>query len=365
MDATRNLYGVTTTGGVKGGGTAFELSPSAGRWTETILHFFGNGLDGQVPRTSLIRDVGGNLYGTTNKGGAYGGIDSYGMAFELSPQGNGIWSETDLHDFGATATDGQTPWAGLVADAAGNLYGTTNQGGVNSVGTVYKLSKTSGGKWVEQIIHNFTGLDSYPVGSLLVDSAGNLYGVTSQGSGVGTVFELKPTTKSSWKHTVLHSFSGSDGRDPYAGVIMDSAGNLYGTTTYGGSGTCQYGCGVVYELERQTGGGWKEKILHQFANDGIDGVNPFGKLVMDAAGNLYGTTFYGGRATCGGCGVVYELIQSAGGSWTEKIVHSFGATGTDGANPYAELILDPEGNLYGTTYSGGTLGWGTVFQLKP
>jgi uncharacterized repeat protein (TIGR03803 family) len=360
FDAAGNLYGTTDAGGAHGGGAVFELSPKAGGgWTEKILHSFGSGKDGYEPHASLILDKAGNLYGTTD----YGGANVYGTVFEVSPKAGGGWTEKILHDFGS-GKDGVNPLASLMLDKAGNLFGTTDGGGAYNYGTVFEVSPKAGGGWTEKVLHSFNnnGKDGQrPFGGLILDAAGNLYGTTSVGP-YGTVFELSPKAGGGWTEKILHSFNYKDGAIPSADLIFDGAGNLYSTTSAGGA----YGGGTVFELSPKAGGGWTEKVLHSFDDNGEDGYTPYASLIFDA-GNLYGTTYYGGTIYpgCGdGCGTVFELTPKAG-SWTEKVLHSFGS-GKDGVGPEAGLISDKAGNLYGTTFYGGTnLHGGTVFEIKP
>jgi uncharacterized repeat protein (TIGR03803 family) len=231
--------------------------------------------------------------------------------FELTPTAGGGWTEKVLHSFTLNTGDGVGPQAGLVIDAAGNLYGTTVGGGAFDRGSVFELTPGAGGTWTETVLYSFGG--GVPQGSLILDAAGNLYGTTYVG-GVygngGTVFELRPKAGGGWTKKVLHSFNpnnGKDGHNPVAGLIFDTAGNLYGTT-YGGGAHCT-GCGTVFELTRTAGGGWKEKILHSFSHNSNDGFDPVAGLILDAAGNLYGTTAYGGANsyTCdySSCGTVF------------------------------------------------------------
>src|ERR1039458_4539934 len=213
----------------------------------------------------------------------------------------------------------------------------------------------------EQVLHSFQndGADGVdPYAGLIFDGAGNLYGTTWQGGtyGYGTVFELTPTAGGTWTENVLWSFgSGTDGTSPVAGLIFDAVGNLYGTTLQGGT----YGYGTVFELTPAAGGTWTEKVLYSFGS-GTDGANPYAVLIFDAAGNLYGTTYFGGSSDAGN-GTVFEVSPSAGGVWTEHVLHRFG-NGTDGIWPQAGLVFDAVGNLYGTTSVGGTFGWGTVLD---
>jgi uncharacterized repeat protein (TIGR03803 family) len=291
-------------------------------------------------------------------------------------------AEKVLYNFSNSA--GYQPKGGLVADAGGNLYGTTFSGGTGtcmfgspSCGTVFELSPLAGGGWRYKTIHNFGNSKDgeYPEAGLITDGAGNLYGTTSSGGthGYGTVFELSPATGGSWSEKLLHSFNvgGTDGFTPAASLVMDGSGNIYGTTQLGGTGTCTNGsvsgCGVVFELSAGTGGGWTETILHNFQNDGIDGTGPVGALLFDGSGNIYGATGGGGPYDVPPSyegGVAFELTPAGGGVWTETILHSFG-NGSDGADPLAGLIFDTHGNLYGTSWAGGTRNLGTVFELSP
>jgi len=364
------FYGMAYEGGGQGCGgggcgAVFGLTLAAdGSWTEKLLDDFntGDGKYGFYPLAGLIFDATGNLYGTTYYGGAHG----YGTVFELTPAASGGWSEKVLHSFDKNGKDGYFPDANLVFDAAGNLYGTTNLGGFYSVGTVFELTPGDDGSWTEKVLHsfdnsfNFNGRDGfYPEAGLIFNASGNLYGTTLYGGvyGDGTVFELRPNENGSWTERVLHSFNtnGKDGYYPYAGLILDAAGNLYGTTYAGGADDY----GTVFEL---TAGGWAEKLLHSFSDQGTDGYNPYAGLVLDAGGNLYGTTLNGGAHNSG---TVFELTPIAGEHWTEKVLHHFAHDGRDGVNPYAGLIFDGAGNLYGTTAEGGTYDDGTVFELTP
>jgi uncharacterized repeat protein (TIGR03803 family) len=269
--------------------------------------------------------------------------------------------EKQLYGFGINSTDATYPYAGLTFDTAGNLYGTTLYGGANNDGTVFELVK-AGGHWTEKILHSFgSGEDGFlPQAGLTFDTAGNLYGTTYEGGAhkVGTVFELTRQSGGTWKENVLHSFNadGADGTNPLAGLIFDTAGNLYGTTYAGGT----FASGTVFELTPKAGGGWTEKVLHSFGN-GKDGIAPYAGLIVDTAGNLYGTTALGGPF---GSGTVFELARKADGIWTHLTLFGF-TGGEDGAFPYAGLILDASGHLYGTTYQGGVYDVGTAFEITP
>ena len=273
--------------------------------------------------------------------------------------------EKVLHSFNPGGTDGVDPEVVLIFDAVGNLYSTTYYGGTYGYGTVFELTPAAGGTWTEKVLHNFNddGTDGYqPVASLIFDAAGNLYGTTEAGGtySAGTVFELTPAAGGTWTEKVLHNFNsdGTDGFFPSACLVLDAAGNLYGTTLGGGTSNR----GTVFELTPTpaAGGTWTEKVLHNF--DGTDGYQPYADLIFDAAGNLYGTTEAGGTYSAG---TVFELTPAAGGTWTEQVLHNFKDDGTDGIEPHAGLIFDASGNLYGTTFGGGAYGQGTVFEITP
>jgi uncharacterized repeat protein (TIGR03803 family) len=361
FDPAGNLYGTTDVGGGggctnEGCGTVFQLTTSDGKWSEKVLLRL-KGMKGHFPDAGVIIDAEGNLYGTAS--GHFGG---YGIVFKLTPGANGNWSVSVLHAF-AGGNDGQTPYGGLVRDAAGKLYGTTDIGGGYGscylyCGTVYELSppRLKGGKWKEKILYRFKGgVDGgNPTASLILDAAGSLYSTTAIGGayGWGTVFQLTHGANGKWTESVLHSFDEStDGAEPFSAVIFDKVGNLYGTT-YAGPGANH---GTVFKLTPSSGG-WKESVLHIFQG-GSDGGNSYSGLIFDSAGNLYGTTT-GALST--GIGTVYKLVPGSGDVWTETILHSF--TGDNGSA--APLIMDSVGNLYGAAGGGGK-GWGLVFEISP
>jgi len=358
-DSAGNLYGTTGGGGTYGVGTVFELSPnSSGGWTETVLHSFGNGTDGSFPESALVMDSSGKLYGTTN----IGGTSNLGTIFALAPSKSG-WKEKVLHNF--SGPDGQQPWASLIFDKAGNLYGTTTLGGAYGDGAVFELQATQTGFGTLKILHSFNnnghdGWNSYA--ALVFDPKGNLYGTTlAGGTGLsGTVFELHPTSTGQWAEKVLHNFIGGDGQVPVSTLIFDAAGNLYGATRWGGAGLNT--AGTVFEMSPSTNGNWKETVLHTFGS-GTDGQNPEAGVIMDAAGNLYGTTEVGGT---NGNGIVFELTPSTSG-WSETVLHNFNSSNfSDGGYPWSGLILNSAGNLVGTTSAGGTHGGGgVVFEIVP
>ena len=373
FDGSGNLYGTTVGGGSYSDafGTVFELTPSSGGgWTPQVLADFG--ISSGSPNGGVIIDGAGNVYGVTDGGGTYQG----GVVYELMPQAGGGWTQKWLHQFGQ-GTDGKNPAGNLIFDSAGNLYGVTEQGGTYGQGTVFELIPQAGGLWTEKVLHNFsnTGPDgAEPVAGVIFDSSGNLYGTTlyggvnrTRGGYVGVVFELTPSG-GEWNEKILYSFTQSkyDAAGPWGSLIFDSAGNLYGTTTSGGR---YFGDGTVFELSPQAGGSWTETILHSFSDAEKDGYHPYCSLIFDSAGNLYGTTSQGGAYGQGSGfvgGTVFELTPGSGGNWTEKILHSFG-NGSDGSEPLSGLIFDASGNLYGTAEFGGGgvgLGTGIAFEIS-
>jgi uncharacterized repeat protein (TIGR03803 family) len=361
-DAAGNLYGTTTAGGKSNDGTVFELiAPAAGKkvWKEKVLASF-DGTNGNLPAAGLIMDKSGNLYGTTLEGGA----SNFGTVFKLAKPAAGktVWTLSDLFSF--DGTDGQNLQSGLIFDSAGNLYGTTNFGGANSDGTVFELSPPASGHgaWTETVLFSFNETDGkFVADALIFDTKGNLYGTTNEGgaSGDGTVFELSPPASgSAWTETVLASFDGANGENPYAGLVADSSGNLYGTTAKGGT----QGDGTVFRLSPPSGGGtaWVETVLLNFK--GSNGDYPFAGLALGSGDDLYGVTGGGGKF---GYGVAFKLAPPAGGkgAWTETVLAAFDKT--DGEGPSAALILGKTGDLYGTNVAGGKSGDGNVFQLTP
>jgi len=369
FDAAGNLYGTTVDGGntascdSDGCGTVFELTPkTGGGWKETVLHRFVSGTkDGHFPHAGVVFDASGNLYGTTAFGGSGPCTDGCGTVFELMPPKSGGWTEKLLHSF--TGKDGRYAEAALVFDASGNLYGTTPVGGAYDYGTVFELTRKSGGTWAAKVLHSFKdGYGSY--GSLVFDSSGNLYGTTGGGGtyNYGTVFELTPSAGGQWTETVLHNFNGTDGLQPLAGLILNK-GVLYGTTLSGGA----YGGGTVFEVSLKTGAAWAEKVLYSFCYSFFhscpNGSGPQASLIVDASGNLFGTTASGGSTRCSevGCGTVFEVTPDGSGGWTEHALYGFGRQ-TGGIVPEAGLIFDATGNLYGTASNNGA-GYGTGFEI--
>jgi uncharacterized repeat protein (TIGR03803 family) len=319
-DASGNLYGTTVQGGgtegctgsTPGCGIIFQLRPPAtkgGHWTEAVLYRFDNGNDGANPQGVLTLDSSGNLYGTTN---TLGGSLLSGSVFELSPRTSGDWRISVLHIFNSNGSDGVHPTAGLTFDSSGNLYGTTCYGGTYGGGTVFELSPKTGGGWTEKILYDFnsSGNDAAcPNGGVIFDSSGNLYGTANGGIGnYGTVFQLSPSGVA-WTEKVLYRFNGgsTDGYYPSGGVVFDTAGNLYGATSYGGT----YSRGTIFELT-PTGGGWSENIVHNFGSV-ADGAYPSsGNFLIDADGNLFGATGQGGAYDgLFGSGTVFEFTPGS------------------------------------------------------
>lgn len=356
-DTAGNLYGTTIAGGTYDHGSVFELSPAGGVWTQTFLYSFSGGVDGEIPYQGLTLEAQGDLFGTTS----YGGTHNAGTIFKLSKSDNG-WTKSVLRNFAGVA-DGGLPSSRLIFDAAGKLYGTTSLGGAQGHGTVFQMYPAPDGHWKEIVLHSFTGKDGdQPSGGLTFDTAGNLYGTTYVGGAhsYGTVFQLIPNDGGSWTMNVLHNFTGRrDGAYPQAGLILDEGGNLYGTTSAAGSA----GFGIVFKLTK-SGSTWKETVLHTFK--GGDGSQPNGNLVLDTQGNLYGSTLQGGDNSCDssglGCGAVFKLVPTPNG-WTASILHRF--EGSDGQYAVGGVILDPVGNLYGTTFAGGSSYSGVVFEVIP
>jgi uncharacterized repeat protein (TIGR03803 family) len=338
-DDAGNFYGTTYAGGTYNYGTVFKVDSSG---KETVLHNFGEGFDGRTPLAGLVRDASGHLFGTTSEGGVRNSFchKGCGIVFEVDESGNA----KILHSFTAGA-DGANPFGGLIRDAAGNLYGTTQMGGPYNYGTVFKVDHNG----VESVLYAFgappDGED--PEAGVIRDAAGNLYGTTAGGGafGSGSVFELD----ASGRETVLYSFTGrSDGFAPTAPLFRTSNGDLYGTTFLGGAGI-----GTVFKVDVHG----NEKTLHTF--DGTTGAYPEGALVSDSQGNLYGTTIQGGPGGIAG-GVIFKITPQ--GVFTA--IYGFpGQPG--GGNPDGPLLLDSSGTFYGTTSGGGAANSGTVFKLTP
>jgi len=394
-------------------GVLFSLATA--RAGEKVIFQF-NQNQGYNPTTGLISDSAGNLYGTT----IWGGSGGWGTVFELSPGSNGKWTETVLYSFLNNKT-GETPYGTLTMDKAGNLYGTVQNGDFNDTGFVYELLKGTNGTWTEKIVHNFGLNEGGPLGDLTWDSAGNLYGATYAPDTTfsGEVFKLTPQPNGSWKETVLFTFPAANGVGaPQGGPVFDGKGNLYGGTFYGIGGFDSNSTGAVYELSPQASGPWTLTVLYNFTttsksqfpdsrltfdskgnlfgkaqgqgfygtlfevspgfggtwtattlhtfNAGSDAGHSLGPLIFDAGGNLYGTSYDGGTGCSQSlCGTVYKLIPQTGGAWKESVIYPF-ESASDGSQANSGLFLDSSGNLYGTTYHGGSrYGYGTVYKITP
>jgi uncharacterized repeat protein (TIGR03803 family) len=413
------------------------LCVTASAWaSKTVLYSFPGGANGQSPTGTLARDASGNLYGTAVSGGISNNRGGCGVVFELSPATGGSYTPSVLYTFqSANPSDGCNPQSGSVLDSAGNLYGTTTLGGSDGCGTVYQLVSGSGGTWTEKILWNFTcGSDgAFPYANVVFDSMGNLYGTTSAGgnaictlnggeSGCGTVYKLALTTSGEWRETTLYQFTTRNGIDP-GPLSIDAHGNLFGTTYFGGpsetAANCENGCGVAFELTRDpgasfafnliytfgvtsetdgiqpngvviangshlfgptmTGGteggtvweltrgvsGWTETILYNFQG-GSDAIDPVSPLLLGPKGALYGLAGGGTSAHCtGGCGTLFRVANSESG-WLEHVLAQFNKSNGDmNGSSGNQLIQDSAGNIYGVTASGGSAGYGVVFEYTP
>lgn len=360
------LYG-TTANGAASYGTVYQLTHPSSGWVFNLLYAFQGGNDGAYPTARVVPGPNGTLYGTTIEGGP-----GYGVVFNLKPPANAIcntapcsWTETPLYQFSG-GIDGYGPTSGdLVFDQAGDIYGVTEFGGSSAHGNVYELT-SSGGTWTANVLYSFGGGQDgeFPYSGVLFDQSGNLDGTTRQGGGTGclsgvgcgTVFQLVPSD-SGWTESQLYKFQGgSDGGFPESGVILDSSGNIYGATSIYGDLTCNsgFGCGAVYEL-MSSGGTWTFSTLYDFATGGGGPVAP---LTMDAAGNLYGTTLLDGANRFGN---VFKLSPTQNG-WIYTDLYDF-TGGSDGGEPMSNIVFDAQGNLYGTTYQGGSNNLGVVFEI--
>ena len=360
VDSAGNLYVTTSFGGASNNGTVFELQYNQGQWTKVVLHTFANyPRDGARPVGNLVFDKAGNLYGTTYSGGA----NFAGTVFRLTPSSSGTWTETILYNFGAFAGDATEPGGGLFFDGHGNIFGVAQSGGNGlcsiggfpGCGAFFELMH-SNGNWTETVLYSFQGSPdaTFPSGNLVADSQGNFYGPSLFGGndncayGCGAVYELSPSINGNWTEKILYAPPNSFA--PMGPLLLDRAGNLYGTST---------SFSTVFELSPSSSG-WTETVLYQFLG-APDGNEPESGLVRDQDGNLYGTTYWGGGGQCAGgqgCGTVFVLEKSDTG-WQE---HTVGLNGPQ--LPAAGVILDSAGNAYGTSTNGGTAGFGAVFEIS-
>ncbi len=336
-----------------GAATSLLITAAWAASATKLVYSFGGNADGEYTDTELVRDSAGNLYGTSVQGGIFGG----GTVFQVTPAG----VHTVLYDFTGGA-DGGEPYKGVTLDAQGNLYGTAVTGGGGSCeggcGVVYKLSN-SGGSWNQTVIHTFTGSDGSGPGSpVAIDKNGDVFGTTPTGgaNGIGVVYQLREDA-GAWKFRVIHTFTGGDdgGGGSASRLLIDAAGNLFGVCTVGGAN----GFGTVFEMSQHQGQ-WQLTTLYAF-KDSPDGALPYGGLVADKGGNFYGTTYYAGASDLG---TVYQLTK-INGVWTERVLYSFQG-GSDGGSPISTLVADAAGNLYGTTSEGGAAacGCGTIFKMS-
>ena len=356
LDGAGNLYGTTSIGGI-GHGVIYQLKRSGSNWIFNTLYSFGGGDgDGDNPYARVVFGPNGTLYGTTQNGGA----NNSGTVFNLRPQPRAcpnvscLWTETPLHSFMPGNEDGDNPLYGdLLFDQAGNIQGSAWGGGEWAGGVVYKITPSGS----ESVLYPFNGIDgAYLANAVIFDHSGNLYGTTVAGglSNYGTVFELSPSG-SGWTEKVLYSFEGgNDGGFPYAGLVFDSSGNLYGATSDGGSG----GGGTVFRLTPAGTGDWTFSLGFSFAGPAGYRCGPVGTLIMDQLGNLYGAT------RCDGANEAGNIFKLAPRSWIYDSLHEF-TSGNDGGLPYGVLSIDAHGALYGTAEVGGTYNWGVVWEITP
>jgi hypothetical protein len=373
------LYGTASNGGDEGCaaagpycGTVFELTPPAqkgGLWTDSTIYTFGqNEDDSSTPESGVVFDSKGNLYGTTAFVNAM---------YQLAPQSGGVWASNWLYAASSTIFP-------PLIDKENNLYVSDPSGG--QYGTILELSPNPDGTFTTATLYSFAGgADGQVPGGITMDSAGRIWGLTSEGGntscepfGCGTIFVLLPPSQSggAWTHHVLYDFlGGAQGIGGLFPMARDSKGNLYGITTGAGSPTCSSNvCAIVFELSPpvKQGEPWTYNIVHTFTG-GNDGSYPQGSLVLDSHGALYGTTVWGGGGPCiengsvTGCGTIYRLNPPShvGGAWTETFLHRFQG-GSDGKLPYGTVWLDEKNLvLYGTTSFGGSYDSGTVFEITP
>lgn len=363
IDRAGNLYGTTVQGGDFSSGTVFQLAPSSTGWTHTVLYSFTGGADGGEPYKGVTLDAHGHIFGTAGVGGLYTGpcIDTgCGVVFKLTNSG-GIWNQTVIHSF-TGGHDGYGPGAGVTVDSHGSVYGMTPTGGAYGFGIVYRLRPDRNGSWTEKVIHTFAGAADGIGGSagrLALDDAGNIYGLCTTGGakGAGVVFGLTPTETGEWTETILYTFKGEPGSGfPYGALAADGKGNLYGTTYYAGKNDL----GTVYRLSRRNGV-WTQTWLYSFKG-GTDGSSPISTLAADAEGNLYGTTSEGGTAC--GCGAIFKLTLS-GTAPAYSVAYRFKGP-PDGAFVYNGMVANSKGTvLYGATVHGGVSNEGAIYMFTP
>ncbi len=370
VDQAGNLYGPTYLGGTGGGefcvpygcGTVFQLVRQAdGSWEENILHSFVGGDDGGFPTEPVVLDRRDIVYGPVGCATTDCGTQPGGTIYALTPSQQGTWAKSTIVTFDGSNGDANTGcW--LTVASVGHIFGVCQDGGLQNLGLAFMLAHSSALNWYELPLHSFLGSlegdTEKPDSPTVLDSTGKLYGTTSVGSsdGPGAVFEMKPNQGSSgWRESVLYNFTGgSDGGAP-GGVVFGPDGNLYGAAHTGGVS----GRGLIFKLTRNADRTWSYSTIYSFMNQ-VDGYQPYGTVIFDRAGNLYGVA--SGGAGCS-CGVIYKLAPS-GGQWTESVLYNF-TNGSDGENPVSPLVLDAAGNLYGVTADGGLNGGGVAFEVTP
>lgn len=361
IDAAGAIYGTTVQGGSLNSGTVFRLAPAGGGWTESVLYSFTSQQDGGQPYGGVTLDGQGNLYGAAVTGGTGMACEGgCGVVYKLTKNGTSF-SHSVIYNF-TGGNDGSGPGAGLTFDGQGNLYGMTPTAGEFGLGVIYKLAPDGSGGWTHSVVHAFTGGLDGATGSAgrLQMYQGKLYGVATVGGahGKGTVFRLTPQAGGGWSLETLYAFKGPpDGGLPYGALVRDAQGRLYGTTYYDGA----HGLGAVYQLTPTASGPWKERVIHSFEGN-YEGAYPISHLNIDAAGNLYGTASEGGDEGCY-CGTVFWL-SPAGGPYHYNVLHTF-AGSPDGKYPYNGMVRGPGGKLYGTTVRGGADDDGVIFAFTP
>jgi uncharacterized repeat protein (TIGR03803 family) len=356
-DSAGNIYGTTVLGGDFGSGTVFQLTPTPNGWVHAVLYSFTGGVDGGEPYKGVTLDRDGNLYGTAVTGGSGNCEGGCGVIYKLTNR-KGTWTQKVVHAF-TGGDDGSGPGSRVTVDRAGNIYGMAPTGGTYGLGTIYQIRPPSSGALTFKVIHAFTGGADGSSGSAgrMILRDGRLYGAATTGGshGSGVVFELTPMAFGEWDFKTIYTFQGHpDGSFPYGALLFDPSGNIYGTTYYGGAN----GIGAVYKLSPQPVGEWTEDLIYSF-QQGPDGNSPISNLVFDKAGNLYGTTSEGGS----GSGTIFKLSQ-VGGNWAETVVHAFEGP-PDGGFAYNGMVVDIYGNFYGATVHGGENNDGSVYKFTP
>jgi uncharacterized repeat protein (TIGR03803 family) len=358
IDRAGNLYGSTVLGGDVGGGTVWQLARSGNDWVHSVLYSFTGGADGGEPYKGVTVDADGNLYGTAVTGGSGSCEGGCGVAYKLTKAGN-AWSYAVIHAF-TGGEDGSGPGARVTVDRQGNVYGMAPTGGEFGLGTIYQLHPNASGSYSFRLIHAFTGGDDGATGSAgkMVLRNRHLYGAATAGGafGEGTIFELTRDGSGGWTFNTIYAFKGDpDAAFPYGGLLFDPTGNLYGTTYYDGA----HEVGAVYQLSQGSSGSWTEQVLYSFKPQ-PDVNSSISNLVADVDGNLYGTGSEGGL----GSGGIFKLARGQSGNWVETVEHRFQGP-PDGAFPYNGMTRGTDGSFYGATVHGGEDDEGAVYKFTP